>query len=195
MQPAPQEPGAPWYQRRIAVFGGASVVLAAIIAVVLLLVFSSGSSSKSGPTPAQIAARNAQEQHNRLVAQAEVASTSFLRAWNAHIFSSNANANTEKNAASGGDFAGARNAVQSALDSCHTLESAIGGVSFPSSMDADVRGFIAATNALCGAEAQLVSDADPSHFSSRADAINQAISALNGSEQIISRDLQNVISS
>jgi hypothetical protein len=128
------------------------------------------------------------------VAQALAAGSAYVSAVNAYQFAENGATSTEHNATGNGDAAGARAAVQQELNACEKFLTDVAAVSFPTSMDTDVRGLISAANNLCGSEGQVVHDPNDSDFNNLISAVNQNVTMLGGADQLVRRDLETLIS-
>jgi hypothetical protein len=176
--------------------GAGAVALGVIVAVVLILALSGGS---SGPSQAQINARNAQKQaaeaHATAVQQATTALDSFDTAWNTEVTAHNSLTNQEGSVVGTHNLGAARFILQGEANALTTMINAVGQINFPSGAQADARAFITDTNNEIGALQGVVSDPNDGDFNNGVNAINAANTALNGAHDLLRNDLQTAANS
>ena len=195
---APSSPAAaptprPARSRTPYLVGGVVVVVIALVVGVVLLLTQGGGGGKSGPTSAQVAARQAAAQHQHEVDEASTAQTTLAQAWSAEVTTSNANTNQEKSASGSGDVGTARFDFAEDANAVQTLLSTLNSVTVPASVEPDLRSLITAANGALSAEQQA---ALPNNdFNTEVDAVNQSLTALDSAHDLVVSDLNNITSS
>ena len=176
--------------------GLGAVGLGVIVAVVLILALSGGS---SGPSQAQINARNAQKAAANAQAAAVQQATTALNglddAWNTETTAHNSLTNQEGGVVGSHNLGAARFILQSEANALTTMINTVGQIDFPAGAQPDARSFITAANNEVGALQGVVSDPNDADFNNGINAINAANTALNGAHDLLRGDLQTAANS
>ena len=194
---APAGAATPWFRRRGPLLGLGAAALGIIVAVVLILVLSGGGSS--GPSQAQINARNAAKQaaaaHAAAVQQATTALNGFDSAWGTETTAHNSLTNQEGSVVNAHNLGGARFILQSEANALNTMIGSVSQISFPAAAQPDARAFLTAANNEVGALTSVVSDPNDSDFNNGINSVNAANTALNGAHDLLRSDLLNATNS
>jgi len=169
------------------------VLVAILVIAGIVILLTSGGGGKSGPTPAQIAARQAQQAHQQEVDQAATAQASLSQAWSAEVTTSNSNTNQEKTASSNNDLGTARFDFAEDANAVQGLIGTLNSMTVPASVEPDLRSLITAANSALSAEQQAA--LPNTDFNTQVNAVNAALTALDSAHDLVVSDLNNITSS